>query len=154
MLYLALCDDSKDDLQEIMMCLGELKKENYRMEIMPYLTGTALIEAYAKGRRFNLLVLDMYMEPINGIETARQIRKIDTTVPILIVTSTIEFALEGYAVNAYRYLLKPIDKKLFYMKSVLFWIIMKKRINIILVSVMNRVLLRSSWKISYILNRS
>lgn len=43
MLYLALCDDSKDDLQEIMMCLGELKKENYRMEIMPYLTGTALI---------------------------------------------------------------------------------------------------------------
>lgn len=113
MLYLALCDDSKDDLQEIMMCLGELKKENYRMEIMPYLTGTALIEAYAKGRRFNLLVLDMYMEPINGIETARQIRKIDTTVPILIVTSTIEFALEGYAVNAYRYLLKPIDKKTF-----------------------------------------
>lgn len=27
MLYLALCDDSKDDLQEIMMCLGELKKK-------------------------------------------------------------------------------------------------------------------------------
>lgn len=113
MFYLALCDDCKNDLQEIMECLGALKKENYRMEIMPYLTGPELIREYEIGRRFNLLVLDMYMEPINGIETAKQIRKIDTTVPILIVTSTIEFALEGYSVNAYRYLLKPIDKKVF-----------------------------------------
>ena len=61
---------------------GHSKKENYRMEIMPYLTGPELIREYEIGRRFNLLVLDMYMEPINGIETAKQIRKIDTTVPI------------------------------------------------------------------------
>ena len=60
MLYLALCDDCKNDLQEIIECLGELKKENYRMEIVPYLTGVELIEEYDKGRRFNLLVLDMY----------------------------------------------------------------------------------------------
>ena len=38
MFYLALCDDCKNDLQEIMECLGALKKENYSMEIMPYLT--------------------------------------------------------------------------------------------------------------------
>lgn len=113
MFYLAICDDCETDLQEIMECLGELKKENVHMEIMPYLNGIELLQAYEKGRRFNLLVLDMYMQPINGIETARQIRKIDITVPILIVTSTIEFALEGYSVNAYRYLLKPIDKKIF-----------------------------------------
>lgn len=43
MFYLALCDDCKNDLQEIMECLGALKKENYRMEIMPYLTGSELI---------------------------------------------------------------------------------------------------------------
>ena len=76
MFYLALCDDCKNDLQEIMECLGALKKENYRMEIMPYLTGSELIREYEIGRRFNLLVLDMYMEPINGIETAKQIRKL------------------------------------------------------------------------------
>lgn len=54
MFYLALCDDCKNDLQEIMECLGALKKENYRMEIMPYLTGSELIREYEIGRRFNL----------------------------------------------------------------------------------------------------
>lgn len=76
MFYLALCDDCKNDLQEIMECLGALKKENYRMEIMPYLTGSELIREYEIGRRFNLLVLDMYMEPINGIETANKYGKL------------------------------------------------------------------------------
>lgn len=113
MFYIALCDDNSADLQDLLKCLGELRKENYRMEIIPYMAGTELVEAYRKGRKFHLLVLDMYMEPINGMETAREIRTIDTTVPILIVTSTIEFALEGYSVDASRYLLKPVDKDIF-----------------------------------------
>lgn len=52
MFYLALCDDCKNDLQEIMECLGALKKENYRMEIMPYLTGSELIREYEIGPSF------------------------------------------------------------------------------------------------------
>lgn len=113
MFYIALCDDNPIDIKEIMDCLGELKKENYRMEIIPYLSSPELIKEYEKGTRFNLIVLDMYMEPLNGIEAARILRKIDATVPIIIVTATLEFAIEGYSVNAYRYLLKPLDSKIF-----------------------------------------
>lgn len=53
------------------------------------------------------------MKPLNGIETARLIRKYDSEVPILIVTRTVEYAMDGYQVNAYRYILKPVDKAYF-----------------------------------------
>ena len=51
------------------------------------------------------------MDSINGIETAKLIREYDSSVPILIVTSTIQFAMDGYRVNAYRYILKPVEKE-------------------------------------------
>ncbi|MEG1049463.1 MAG: LytTR family DNA-binding domain-containing protein, partial [Oscillospiraceae bacterium] len=47
---------------------------------------------------------------MDGIETAMNIRRYDTEVPILIVTSTPEYAIDGYKVNASRYILKPVEK--------------------------------------------
>ena len=48
------------------------------------------------------------MGKINGMNTARQIRELDKKVEIIFITSLIEYALEGYEVRAYRYLIKPI----------------------------------------------
>ncbi len=69
------------------------------------------------GRKFDIIILDMLMKPLNGIETARLIRKYDSEVPILIVTGTVEYAMDGYQVNAYRYILKPVDKAYFFTGS-------------------------------------
>lgn len=57
---------------------------------------------YKNGQRFDLIILDMCMDPINGIETAT-----------IILTSSIEYAVDGYKINAFRYLLKPINKENF-----------------------------------------
>ena len=72
-----------------------------------------LLQAYKSGERFHLVILDMRMEKINGLDTAREIRKLDSDVPLLFVTGTTEYALEGYTVQASRYLLKPVDKQFF-----------------------------------------
>ncbi|MBC8584092.1 LytR/AlgR family response regulator transcription factor [Youxingia wuxianensis] len=113
MFYVALCDDSKIDLQILTTYLSELKKSNYHMEVLTFNDGYELVKTYKNGRRFDLLVLDMCMDSINGIETAKLIREYDSSVPILIVTSTIQFAMDGYRVNAYRYILKPVEKESF-----------------------------------------
>ena len=42
----------------------------------------------------------MMMDRLNGIETALKIRKVDQNVAILIVTATVEYAIEGYKINA------------------------------------------------------
>lgn len=109
MFYIALCDDSKADLNILTGHLSELHTR-YRFEETTYQSGPELVELYKSGRRFHLVVLDMMMQPLTGIETAQQIRRYDTDVPILIVTATPEYAIDGYKVGASRYILKPVER--------------------------------------------
>ncbi len=109
----AICDDNDLDAGKLSMALQQLRDEGVEYEETSYSDGLSLIKAYRSGNRFNLVILDMIMEPLNGIDTAKALRKLDLSVPILIVTSTMEYALEGYQVNAWRYLMKPIDRELF-----------------------------------------
>lgn len=58
--------------------------------------------------RFDVLILDILMPGFNGIETAAEIRRFDNYIKIIFLTSSSEFAVQSYTVNAFYYLLKPI----------------------------------------------
>lgn len=55
---------------------------------------------------FNIAFLDISMEDINGIDMARHLRKTNPQICIVFVTGYMDYALEGYKVGAFRYLLK------------------------------------------------
>lgn len=55
---------------------------------------------------FDIAFLDIDMEKLNGIELARKLRSKNPTSIIIFVTNFIQYAPEGYEVNAFRYLLK------------------------------------------------
>ena len=57
---------------------------------------------------FHIILLDILMPLLNGMDTARELRQYDKTVKIIFLTSSPEFALESYDVKAYSYLLKPV----------------------------------------------
>ena len=57
---------------------------------------------------FHIILLDILMPLLNGMDTARELRQYDKTVKIIFLTSSPEFALESYDVKAYSYLLKPM----------------------------------------------
>lgn len=113
MFYIALCDDEWPVVELLTGYLAEIKSPGLQLESVPFLNGRELVRQYERGHKFDIIILDMLMKPLNGIETARQIRQYDTEVPILIVTGTVEYAMDGYQVNAYRYILKPVDKAYF-----------------------------------------
>ena len=113
MFRIALCDDSDYDLSLLLSYVGDLKEKKIYPETDIYRDGASLIEAYKSGRRYDAVVLDMLMEPMDGMTAARHIRTFDSHVSILIVTSTVSYALEGYQVNARRYLVKPVERELF-----------------------------------------
>ena len=122
MLRIAFCDDETEILEEL-----ESLTEQYcadrgcRMEYQAFHSPLELIAQIEKGMRFDILFLDVLMPGVNGIETAQEIREYDSAMKIIFLTSSAEYAVESYTVNAYFYQLKPIWPESFYrlMDSVL-----------------------------------
>ena len=112
MYKVAICDDNPADLQLITDYLTE-PEFHYPLELFSFHDGVELAHAYQKEGQFDLIILDMMMDRLNGIETALKIRKVDQNVAILIVTATVEYAIEGYKINAARYIVKPVSKREF-----------------------------------------
>lgn len=58
-------------------------------------------------QKFDIIFLDIYMSGLNGIDTAKQLRKIDTACRLVFVTNSDQHAVQGFRVRAFDYLLKP-----------------------------------------------
>ncbi len=80
--------------------------------INQFYSGKELIDNISnKNEKYDIIFLDILMSNLNGIETSKYIRKIDNSVNIVFLTSSSEFAINGYEVGALDYLLKPVDYK-------------------------------------------
>lgn len=64
------------------------------------------LTSYNEG--FDLVILDIEMPGLNGIETARELRRIDPSVILMFVTNMAQYALQGYEVEAIDYAIKPV----------------------------------------------
>lgn len=77
------------------------------MEIECFASGAQLVEHY-RGT-WDLLLLDVDMPGMNGLEAARMIRQSDPNVLIMFITNLAQYAIKGYEVGALDYLLKPVS---------------------------------------------
>ena len=130
-MHIAICDDNIDELFRISSLL-----ENYRRECNSSITyeafhsATELLETL-KSRNFDMLILDILMPGITGMEAAREIRHSNNEIPIIFLTSSREFAVESYRVNAEDYILKPARKdEMFHVINKQFTKFMQKEVYI------------------------
>lgn len=108
----AICDDDINCINDIEKFLKGYKKPS--IESDAYLSGESLVCAYKEhGERYDAIFLDMEMESLNGIETAKEIRQIDEYVIIVFVTSHTEYMRESFKCAPFRFLVKPLDDKEF-----------------------------------------
>lgn len=101
---IAVVDDDVLLYENLCCCLKELLGDF--AEVTYFSSGESFLKAWQSGN-FDLIVLDIFMNGMTGIETAHEIRKTDCDVKIVFATSSNEFASESYEVNACYYLLKP-----------------------------------------------
>ncbi|MCD4721997.1 MAG: sigma-54 dependent transcriptional regulator [Desulfobacula sp.] len=96
-----------DDQLRISFC-KLLKEEKYA--VISAASGEAGIEI-VKQNALDLVILDMRLPGINGMETFKRIKKIDSKLPVIIVTAygTTQIAIEATKTGAYDYVLKPFD---------------------------------------------
>lgn len=95
--------------------LRKLLTDHYqqKLHIDCFGSGSSLAERYANGiADYDLLFLDIMMKGMDGVSTAREIRSVDSNVPIVFVTSANATAKEIFEVDAIGYISKPITEAL------------------------------------------
>ena len=68
--------------------------------------GVEILDAYRPV--YDIVLLDVEMKHLDGMETARRIRELDRDVVLFFITNMAQYAIKGYAVGALDYLLKPV----------------------------------------------
>ncbi len=58
---------------------------------------------------YNLIFLDINLPHMTGLEAAKKIRELDKTTMLIFVTNLVQFAVNGYQVQAFDYLVKPVN---------------------------------------------
>ena len=81
----------------------------------------ACIEAYGQGenlleakKHFDMIFLDIQMDGINGIDTAKAIREKNGETVIIFITGIKEYVFDAFDVAAFHYLLKPVEEEKFF----------------------------------------
>lgn len=112
MLKLAICDDEENCRKRLAALVeeyGAIRRTELETAVF-----SAAAQVLDSGDRFDIYLLDILMPGLNGMGLAAEVRQKDDTADIVFLTSSPEFALEGYSVRALDYLLKPVDRdKLF-----------------------------------------
>lgn len=114
MIKIAFCDDDISELNELHLLLDQYRVEhNLDIQYAAFHTPLDLLSEIERGTRFDILLLDILMPGLNGIDAAAEIRARDENVKIIFLTSSSEFAVQSYSVQAYFYQLKPIRRESF-----------------------------------------
>lgn len=106
---IAICDDDKSDSKNMLEAIEEaMHQKQIDGKISIFHSGEALLLAIEKGY-FSICFLDIYMEGMSGIETAKAIRSIQENMAIVFMTVSLEHMMDSYDIGALHYLVKPYD---------------------------------------------
>ncbi len=112
MIKFAICDDEPFTVKELSEHLSRYMEEKrlalYRIETFP--DGSSLLDC---GCSYDLIFLDIRMEHLNGMETARKLRQQNNNSLLIFVTVLEEYVFDAFEVQAFGYLLKPLNSELF-----------------------------------------
>lgn len=108
MLKFAICDDEPYMIKELSAHLSEYMKANNKVSytVEHFKSGRFLLES---GCMYDLIFLDIQMEKPNGMETARMLRQQNNQSLLVFVTVLKEYVFDAFEVEAFDYLIKPLD---------------------------------------------
>lgn len=108
---IAICDDEKFFRETIINYLLTFQIEANDISVFEFENGENLISAYKKGKKFDIVFLDIEMDGITGIEVGKQIREFEKNVIFIFTTSHTEYISDAFRLNAFQFLVKPINQE-------------------------------------------
>ena len=108
MVRIAIVDDDREDLELLQEQLRRyFQSRGEDCSVFPFSDGEDLLQTYSAS--YDILFLDVEMRWSNGIDVARSLRDRDQDTVIIFVSRLAQYAVEGYSVNAFDYILKPVE---------------------------------------------
>lgn len=105
---IAVCEDNAGDRAFLCTYIrGFCERGAYSCDIEEFGSGEALLERFEPGL-FPVVLLDIYLPGMSGMDLARRIREVDNACAILFLTVSTDHALEGFGVMAAGYVVKPL----------------------------------------------
>ena len=115
MYRIAVVEDDKNFVQELKNYLEQYAlEEGQEFEILTFGDGAEILESYTP--KYDLILLDIEMPKINGMDAAEKIREMDENVVLMFITNMAQYASRGYSVGALDFVMKPITYYTFSMK--------------------------------------
>lgn len=108
MIRVGIVEDQEEYRQQLLSYLQTFQeKEGVVFQLETFHDGYDFVERYDS--EFDLLLMDIHLPLIDGMSAIEEIRKRDSDVFVIFITSTAQYAVKGYDVNAIGYILKPFN---------------------------------------------
>ena len=107
MICIAIVEDEKAYTKTLEDYLSRFTAENQvSFQISTFADGLDIVSDYKA--EYDVILLDVQMKHLDGMETAEKIRSLDENVILVFITSTVQYAVQGYLVDALGYVVKPV----------------------------------------------
>lgn len=121
----AICDDLEEERLQMARLLknyGRRKGVAWEIELLE--SGAAFLDLFRPGR-WDIILMDIYMDGPDGMEAARRLRAQDSECALLFVTTSVEHGIASYELQASDYLVKPVAQR--DLDAALDWCLQEKR---------------------------
>ena len=108
MIKIAVAEDNLNTYEQIQAFINKYADENQiSTSITHYCNGFEISNAYIP--QFDIILMDIDMPLVNGMSAAQKIRDLDPNVIIIFITNLSQYAIQGYSVQAFDYIMKPLS---------------------------------------------
>jgi len=108
MIRVAVAEDELHTYETIHACLMRYAAEKQLdLTVCHFQNGFEITDGYTPG--YDIILMDIDMPLMNGMNAARIIRNLDPSVIIIFITNLSQYAIQGYSVHAFDYILKPVQ---------------------------------------------
>lgn len=115
MYHIAIVEDEVQFSTQLQEFLKQYQKEqDVPLKISVFSDGAEILADYQP--LYDIILLDIEMPQVNGMDAAEQIRQMDTDVVLMFITNMAAYAIRGYEVGALDFVMKPINYYTFSMK--------------------------------------
>lgn len=107
MIRIAMVEDETAAMESIQTYLDKFSKEKgLNCQLVWFDNPVDFLSKYDKD--FDLVLMDIKLPDMNGMEAARKLREMDDSVALIFVTNMAQFAIKGYEVDAVDFIVKPV----------------------------------------------